>query len=360
MNRYPVSGGDDLSQSLNYLLSGPASSGQNFEGTAEVGLPALVRPNQIFPEAQTYLTGQQVAPTTVNRYTGFPAGTLYYPQWVTLPGGLAITNITPVAPTGKLITVDFSTATGVLNASEAPFCQGQVVTITGVTPSAYDGVYTVVDCGETDFGALPTTLTLQAAAPQTWPTYTSGGALTINSDFTGLQTQIFSLGLAASVNVTGPTDRVFISTQLTAEVYSYTKFTTVADYQPTVDFVLLRYRAIEPTTLPDSLGPIGSWGILDPGPAPMISDGYRWAYDQTLVSASYALDWESLGVEVKTTNIGTNIINTIIDSPGLGYFKYVLAARAENYIDVANDDYVLVLGAHTTGVRSITAQTIKR
>lgn len=353
MAQYPIEDGKDLVDAVNYLLSGPTSIGQNFQGVSAVGLPTLIIDNMLAPEAQTYFTGLQ-QPTVVNRYKEFllPAD-FYYPLWSTLPGGLAVTNIVPTAPTSDKITITITPGT-VTNETQSPLCVGQTIVLSGVNPAGFDGTYVVVNCGETDSGPLPNTAILQAAASQTWPAYVSGGVAEINPGSFSITPLQFDLGLRAEVTVTGPTDRVFVSAQVSLDVYTYTKFVGVLAYQPLIYFNINRYKAIKPSALPNTVAPIVAGNNF-------IYNGYEWTGDGGLISVPYAINWDTLGTQVYTNAVGLKIFNNIIDTPGIGQYLYTLQIESPNYRDTApNTGCILVVGARTYDLRSFTAQVIKQ
>lgn len=353
MAQYPIDNNEDLFDAVNYLLSGPTSRGQNFEGVSAVGLPTLIIDDMLSPEAQTYFTGLQ-APATVNRYKEFllPAD-FYYPIWSTLPGGLTVTNIVPTAPTSDKITITITPGL-VPEETQSPLCVGQTIVLSGVTPAGFNGTYVVVDCGETDSAPLPNTAVLQAAASQTWPAYVSGGIAEINPNSYSITPLQFDLGLRAEVTVTGPTDRVFVSAQVSLDVYTYTLFDAVASYQPLIYFNINRYKAIKPSSLPNTIGPIVAGSNF-------IYNGYEWTGDGGLISVPYAIDWDLLGTQVYTNQVGLKVFNNIIDQPGIGQYLYALQIESPNYRDPAPDTgCVLVVGARTYDLRSFTAQVIKQ
>ena len=358
MSQYPVDSTDGVLEAVNYLLSGPTGLGQNFEGVSAVGLDADTSADLFFIPVQTWFTGlPYFGPLSFRESIEQPGSQddpadpldpeVYYPIWNTLPGGLAITAITAVTPTGRDITVSVTLGT-LNNESQSPWANGQVVVLTGITPSSLNGTYTVVNF-ITATETFPTTdVTLRSDTSQTWTAYTSGGVLSIN-DFTLTKDQFFPTGNQAVVTVTGPTDRVFVSSQASAlSVYTYTKFDAVLSYTPKVKLQINRYRAIEKTALPDSVDF-------------QYYQGYEWQFDKSIVSLSKIIDWDAIGSEVKVNSYGDIIYNNVIDSPGIGLYLYAFQIAQEAERDASPDTgAVLIVGANTTGVRSFTAQVIKR
>ena len=358
MSQYPIDTGSNLVEAVNYLLSGPQSIGQNFEGVSAVGLDADTSADLFFIPVQTWFTGlPYFGPLSFRTELEQPGSqddpadpldtNVYYPIWNTLPGGLAVTAITPVTATGRDITVTV-TLGSLVNESQSPWANGQVVVLSGITPSTYDGTYNVVDFITATETFPSTVVTLRSDTSQTWAAYTSGGVLSIN-DFTNTVDQRFPTGNQAVVTVTGPTDRVFISSQASAlSVYTYTKFDAVTAYTPKVKLQINRYRAIETTTLPDSVDF-------------QYYQGFEWQFDKSIVSLSKIIDWDAIGSEVKVNSYGDIIYNNVIDNPGIGLYLYAFQIAQEAERDASPDTgAVLIVGAKTTGVRSFTAQVIKR
>lgn len=358
MSQYPVDSNEGVLEAVNYLLSGPTGLGQNFEGVSAVGYDADTSADLFFIPVQTWFTGLPYFGPISFRNSEDSPGTqddpadpldpeVYYPIWNTLPGGLAITAITAVTPTGRDITVTVTLGT-LNNESAAPWTNGQVVVLSGITPSTYDGTYTVVDFDPSGATYPTTDVILRSDTSQTWAAYTSGGVLSIN-DFTNTIDQRFPTGNQAVVTVTGPTDRVFVSSQASAlSVYTYTKFDAIASYTPKVKLQINRYKAIEKTALPDSVDF-------------QYYQGYEWQFDKSIVSLSKIIDWDAIGSEVKVNSYGDIIYNNVIDSPGIGLYLYAFQIAQEAERDASPDTgAILIVGAKTTGVRSFTAQVIKR
>lgn len=358
MSQYPVDTTDNLVEAVNYLLSGPVGSGQNFEGVSAVGLDSPTSAELFFIPVQTWYTGLPYYGPLSFRPSIEQPGTqddpadpldpnVYYPIWNTLPGGLAITAITPVTATGRDITVTV-TLGSLNNESSSPWTNGQIVVLSGITPSSYNGTYTVVNFIPATETFPSTTVTLRSSISQTWASYTSGGVLTIN-DFTNTVNQYFPTGLQAVVTVNGPTDRVFVSSQSGAlSVYTYTKFVSIAAFTPKIKLQVNRYRAIATTTLPDSIDF-------------KYYQGFEWKLDKTVVNLEKVIAWDSIGSEVKVNNYGDIIYNNVIDSPGIGHYLYAFQIAQSAERDVSpNTGAQLIVGAKTTGVRSFTAQVIKR
>jgi hypothetical protein len=359
MSQYPVDSTDGVLEAVNYLLSGPTGLGQNFEGVSAVGLDADTSADLFFIPVQTWFTGlPYFGPISFRNSEDSPGSQddpadpldpeVYYPIWNTLPGGLAITAITAVTATGRDITVTVTLGT-LNNESAAPWTNGQQVVLSGITPTSLNGTYTVVDYDISTLTSPYDTVTLRSATSQTWAAYTSGGVLSINDTFTQSKEQLFPTGNQAVVTVTGPTDRVFVSSQASAvSVYTYTKFDAIASYTPKIKLQINRYKAIATTTLPDNINF-------------QYYQGYVWQFDKTIVDLRKIISWDAIGSEVKVNSYGDIIYNNVIDSPGIGLYLYAFQIGQDAERDASPDTgAILIVGAKTTGVRSFTAQVIKR
>lgn len=355
MSQFPLDTKSDMVEAVNYLLSGPTGSGQNFQGVSAVGIDAIT--SGPATPVQTYYTGMPydgffgVRPPEENPGTQdatsdplLPAD-LYYPIWNTLPGGLPITAIAPATATGRdiLITVTLGT---LVNESLGPWADGQQVVITGAAEADYNRTYTVVNY-DAIIGPYDS-VTLRSTENVTWPVYTAGGVASIN-DFVLAKEQSFLTGNQAIVAVDGPGSRVFVSSQ-SGEliVYTYTKFVDILSEEPIIKFQINRYRAIAATTLPDSID--GRY-----------YQGYEWTFDKTLVNLKKPISWDALGTQVYANPFTDVIYNNIIDAPSVGLYLYAFQIAQTAQRDAApSDGAQLIVGARTTGVRSFTAQVIKQ
>ena len=265
MAQYPIESGDQgaISEGLNYLLSGPAGLGQNFDGFSDYN-PA-------------YLTGTFRAPFTVP-ITTTPPPTLYVAP-------IAIGNITvPVNP-GAIIDVTYaSTQTPV------PFAQGDSVVISGVTPSFYDDDYNRSVLEPTSTGVL-----LQYRRDETWPAYVSGG--TIGKNASNIDN---STDCNGRVTVYGPTDKVFLSAQLNLD-FTY-DCTTASEWD--IRIKIDRYAGFPTTTAGDNeflfdLDTVGN---------PVVSEQVTH-YSESTAGTSGNVEY---------------IFTTVLDQPGFGYYWYIL------------------------------------
>jgi hypothetical protein len=181
--KYPVETSDQegIVDAVNYLLSGPAGLGQNFQGFSSY-TPAYVRPST----RQPFM---------------LPIDTTLIPTWAF---AWTITNITLVGsnPT-QYLQIDF-TPSVVL--TDPPFQYGDRVYVTGCTPSFYDDRYTVLS-------STTSSVTVFLTKDYTWPTFVSGG--TVGRDWYDVST---STDCNARVTVLGPTDQVFVTAQLLLDI----------------------------------------------------------------------------------------------------------------------------------------------
>jgi hypothetical protein len=373
MSQYPLDNNSDIVESVNYLLSGPTSIGQNFEGMSAVGVSVQYGVNLgVTATTQTYLTGMPIlGPSSVPVSDPPAVGARYnqpgtvdnqgqtsndaYPIWNTFPAGLTITNIVPVSATGREITVTFNVfGTGITGASGNPFVLGQQVVLSGITPSSFNGTYTVKIQPE-PFTAGQVVLIQDVA--ETWGTYTSGGVIKLN-DYALFTSQKFFTGNQAIVTVTGPTDRVFISSQMNNLIlYTYTNFQVSEEgfFGVEVFLEINRYRAVQKTTLPDA----GASAIYAQGGTAY--DGYLWEFDASVVSVGTPIISSGpASTAVDSNDFGDVIYNNVIDNPGIGTYLYAFQISSDAYRDTSYPITQLIVGAKTTGVRSFTAQAIKR
>jgi len=272
MSQFPVEDTVGMLEGINYLLSGPAGLGQNFQGFSDY--------------RNAFLTGTTRAPFST---TAAPGPSLYVAP-------INIDNITPqgASPT-RYIEIDFTSA----GLSDPPFSAGDTVTISGVTDDAsgevYDGTYgrSVVSCTNT-------TLILQTNKAYTWSVYISGG--TVEKDQTNTNN---STDCNAKVTVYGPTDRVFVTAQLNL-AFTYT-CTTASEWD--IRIKINRYRG-EPTQTPND-----NDYLFDLDVNPLVSEQVTHYSESTSGTAS--------NVEY--------IFTTVLDQPSFGYYWYILDVDFNTY-----------------------------
>ena len=290
-----------INDALNYLLSGPAGLGQNFEGFGAY-LPAYLRPS-----------GKQPWSLPIT-------STLNTSIYLSLP----ISNITPVGGNpSALLTVTFATPQ-----PTPPFQFGDIIDIIGVVETGSDQSLNgkediVYSCTTTeavigysgDFPAF------------TWNTYVSGG--TIGRDYMHFE---LDTDCNAHVTVTGATTQVFISAQLNL-AWDYT-CNVESDYDIAIS--IYRRRGFPSTT---------------PGSKEYLFD------NPVLVSEKTYTRHVTFGTG--NDNLEA-IFTTVLDGPNLdfGYYWYQLAVQF-NTTSLA-PPYDVEIGQVTTGLRSLTAQVIKQ
>jgi hypothetical protein len=199
-----------------------------------------------------------------------------------------------------------------------PFRAGQRVNVANVTPSYYDASgYLVLTCSTTTFQT-------QDSSVYPYPAYTSGGDVSLdNTD------SLNSTDANARVTVQGPTEIVFISSQLQLDV----DVNVVNPGTLTVSVQVNRYRGFVDTRNP---------GAVD----------YLFNYDETV---SEQINTYSVTTATTTINAGQNIFTTVLDQPSFGYYWYI----AE--VDITVSDIADVQPTTVTaGLRSLTAQVIKQ
>jgi hypothetical protein len=310
MSQYPVENEAGVYEAINYLLSGPAGLGQNFEGFATF-VPA-------------YITGTFRAPFTVPITTSPP------PTWYVAP--ISISDIQPVDPdpiTGETPTIEVTFASA---QASPPFLLGDTVVIADVTDDGsgeiYDGRYarSVVYCD--------TTKVVIQYFDSVWSTYISGGDISKNNSNTNSSTDC-----NARVTVYGPTDQVFVSAQLNLDV-AYT-CSEASEFQVAVR--INRYQGFIDTTDLNT---------------PIANRDYLFDFDETVSQKVYSFSVSTSGTESLEA-----IFTTVLDRPSFGYYWYILEV---DFITKTNDDPPVPLPGDAqpdvleVGLRSLTAQVIKQ
>lgn len=185
MAKYPVEQGDPngLLESVNYLLSGPAGSGQNFQGFSDYN-PVYIRP-------------------TFRQPFTLPVDTTLDAAWYL---ELTITNIVPVTPLpSNQFTVTFTPPVPYTN---PPFQFGDKLQITGVVDTGGGETYNYTTGSYTVLSSTTTTVTLFTQGNYNWNTYVSGGVV-----YRNYTNNTISTDCNAKVTVLGPQDRVFVTAQ---------------------------------------------------------------------------------------------------------------------------------------------------
>jgi len=227
-----------------------------------------------------------------------------------------------------------------INPTLQPFAVGQYVTVSGVTPSGYNADYTITDVTEVFPSAseyVEYTLTLYNPDLATLAAYTSGGILswTVGTSSIVANNDGMFTGLEAIVTVTGPTDRVFLSAQLSINplYYDISAFPLAGSLTANI----VRYKSTEKTTLPDGASVTKPQGLF------IAYKGYLWFKDDVPLIIEYVFN--------KTNPTKQDVIlNNVIENPGIGYYWYVVSIQPNQY----TAGYIL------SGLRSFTAQVIKQ
>ena len=295
MSQYPVEKGNGVLEAVNYLLSGPAGLGQNFAGFSAYE-PA-------------YLTGTFRAP-----YAVATTATTNPPSWYVPP--INISTVTPLnVIDGKTQYLEWTFATA---QPLPPFRVGSNPIASGFNPASfYDGdTGRVITC---------TTTSMITGYRQTYevPAVVTPG--TVEYDNSDART---STDANARVTVTGPTEQVFISSQL-ALTSGYT-CTTTSTFQVAVE--INRYEGFVDRN---------NQGAVD----------YLFDLDATVSEQVTTYTVEPGSGSVFT---GQNIFTTVLDQPSFGYYWYIAEVKWNN---TSGD---VVPQVQTVGLRSLTAQVIKQ
>jgi hypothetical protein len=292
MAQYPVEDEAGLYEAVNYLLSGPSGLGQNFSGFSSY--------------TPVYLTGTFRAPFVVSTSTTAP-------NWYVAP--ISISNITRQnVIDGKTRNLEWTFTTP---QAAPPFRPGQRIIAENITPSYYDSGYVVLTCSTTTFQT-------QDNKVYPYPAYTSGGDVYFDNTDTDTSTDA-----NARVTVQGPTEIVFISSQLQLDI----GVNVVNTGTVTAAVKINRYRGSVDT---------GSPGAVD----------YLFNFDKTVSEQT-----NTYAVTTTTTSInaGQNIFTTVLDQPSFGYYWYIAEVNILTS-DIADVQPTAV----TLGLRSLTAQVIKQ
>ena len=374
MSKFPVTSSDDAGvvSALNYLLSGPAGLGQNFEGFSNYNagyLSGAVRPP--FTKLEfTYTSYGVVGETTivvgdnnglvvgmkVSGY-GISASTFILSIGVLTTDGsiISLSNANTVniqnvlnfrvenhpwlyqAPIGlagseMLDSVTYKYLFGSVYIGTpdrlTPFYIGQPITISGVTNSVYNQTFTpigVVEC-------TTTYVICRSDTPITVVGNSSGGVASFN--VTVLPTDPFpakynfintdSNGVAT---VNNGTDRVFIAAQLTNVITTYATVPSILAYS-----VFINRYTLTPSN-----------DINNPS--------YIVTYDKTLTGK---LTFISVSAGTNDSQEYENIFTTVIDTPTIGYYWYIVDVA----FNTTSGDSVVI--NNTLGLRSLTTQVVKQ
>lgn len=295
---YPVTNStSDILDGLNYALSGPGGLGQNFAGftTYEPG----------------YLTGNFRTP-----FSEPSSSTKLYVAPINLSNAQQLDS--------RTIKYTFTTAQ-----ATPPFAVGNGLTVTGISPSNWNSASlkaagtSINQIGVIECTTTYVTVRTVAEITVALPAYVSGGAISYSS-----MDVLNSTDCDVRVTVLGGQERVFISAQLD-QLISYTASAT-ADLTVYVDITrYTAYKNYDPTN-PDF--------VFD-DPVTITEK----VYEYTGLTGSGTLD------------LIETVFTTALDSPGPGYFRYIVEVYFETF-GATTDIYVTT---DELRLRSITAQVIK-
>lgn len=311
MSQYPVESNEQLFQAVNYLLSGPGGLGQNFAGFSAF--------QPLDPADYEYLTGNFRIP-----FVQVGAAELYVAP-VNISGAVQLDD--------RTIQYTFASAQ-----PSPPFSLGNGITITGIVPASFN----TSDLADAGFGTnqigviecTTTTVTLRTRAPITTPlgTYVSGGTASYRTTENTNNSFYNSTDCNARVTVTGGTDRIFISAQITQTI-SYEVLSGPADLSV---WVAVRRYVGFPNS--DPVNPDYTFELDNPG-----ANISRKIYTFPALSGTGTLP------EIET------VFSTVIDQPPSGYYWYILEVLFE-YPDDGTDIQVT---EDQLGLRSLSAQVVK-
>lgn len=315
MSQFPIELDDKqaTSDAVNYLLSGPGGLGQNF-----AGFSAYLSTD---PADYEYLTGNFRLP-----FSQVGIANLYVPP-------ISISNAEQLD--NRTIKYYFAGAP----LASVPFSPGAALTITGITPSTYNssslraagypiGQIGVVQCTDS-FVIVRTRNNITTPLG----TYVSGGSATYRLTENPSDSFYNSTDCNARVTVTGGTDRVFISAQMTQTI-SYEVLNGPTDL--TMWVAVRRYRGF-PNNNP--VNPDFLFDLDNPG-----STVARSIYTFPGLTGTGTLD----PVE--------SVFATIVDRPSPGYFWYIL----EVLFEYPDDGTEIQVTSDLLGLRSLSAQVVKQ
>jgi hypothetical protein len=301
MSQYPVQDEAGLYEAVNYLLSGPSGLGQNFNGFSSY--------------QPVYLTGTFRQP-----YSVVTTATTNPPLWYVAP--IAINSVTSLnVVNGQTANLQWTFTTP---QATPPFNVGLTVRGRGFVDTSSAGDFFDGSQGYV-LSCSTTSVITQFSNAYSIPTITSYGTLRFDNNDV-----VTSSDANARVTVQGPTELVFISSQLglTVGVHSSTSTGSVA-----VSVQINRYSGSI-----DTSGP----GAVD----------YLFNFDKTV---SEQVNTYAVTTATTTINAGQNIFTTVLDTPGFGYYWYI----AEVTVTSSDITYIQPTTV-TAGLRSLTVQVIKQ
>ena len=385
MSSYPLSTGDNagLMNAVNYLLSGPAGLGQNFQGFSDYSLGHMTG-NERSPFTQlgyTYIAYGNIGENTIvvpnnngltigMRVRGY--GIASYPS---NPSTTTIVSIGELTVDGSIITlsanninninniVSFSQITKPytyqaplsLSTSEmldsrtykftfstpyttsdtdrvVPFTVGQAIVVSGVSDSSYNQIFSPIGVTE----CTTTYVIARTLNDNTIVSNSSGGtvsfSITTNSVSTyPAQFNFIHTDCNGFASVNSGTDRVFITSQLN------NRFGVSSDSSGVINMSLFinRYVVTKSTD-------INSPGLI-------------YNFDKTLTGKIYSYSITS-GFQTLPNSVDyiETIFATVIDTPPIGYYWYCLDVA---YNGSTSTTQVIL---NDIGLRSLSSQVVKQ
>jgi len=300
MAKFPVEYSDQegVVDAVNYLLSGPAGLGQNFDGYSTYE-PAYLRPSLKRPWS-----------LDIN-------STLNPSVYLNIP----ISNAAPVGGNpSQFVTFTFATPQ-----ATAPFQYGDKLEVYDVVSTGPGESYNFSN-GYIVYSSTTTEVTIVTSSTFTWQTYVSGGW--VGRDYLGFPITTDCYG---TITVQGATDRVFVSAQLDIN-WEYVTDGTAYD----VVVSIVRDRGFQSQT---------------PG-----SNEYLFA-DTVLISEK---TFPFTTVAGSGTDNLEAIFTTVLDGPNLlfAYYRYYIIVQFN--VSGTSPTYATTIGKVTMGLRSLVAQVIKQ
>jgi hypothetical protein len=388
MSSYPLSTGDNagLMNAVNYLLSGPAALGQNFQGFSDYNLGHITG-NQRTPFTQlsyTYIaygnSGENtiVVPDNSGLLVGMRVRGPGIASYPTSPSTTTIVSIGELTVDGSIITLSanninsvnnivvftqttkpytyqsplslstaemldsrtykytFSTPYTTIDTDRVvPFSVGQAIVVSGVTNSAYNLTFSpigVVEC-------TTTYVIARTLDDNTIVSNSSGGSVTFSITTNTASTypakyNYIHTDCNGFARVDSGTDRVFISAQLN------NRFGVNSDISGTMNVLVVINRYIVTKS-------------TDPN-----SPANVYTYDKTLTGKAYSYSiipgFQEIPGPINSGNYVETIFTTVIDVPPIGYYWYVLDIAyngTTTTMQVVYDDLNL---------RSLSSQVVKQ
>jgi len=301
MAQFPVSDQQGILDGLNYVLSGPQGTGQNFAG---------------FTSSDLYdLTGNYRQPFALLNTSSDQ-----------LP--LISLNVAPIAlSTSEMLDGRTWKFTFASPQPQPPFINGQPIEVSGVNVD-YNGQYSpigVISC-TTDYVIARTGNSYDIVSPATGGTVAFNIQPYVDPDTGEWIAPRVSTDCNGKVTVTNATDRVFISTQLNNQIWIDPLVLGTSTYRVELN----RY-------------------IGEPNNDP-VNPEYVFTLDATIAYKNTTLDNSAggnLNYDCET------IFTSIMDQPPKGYYWYILEIKF-----IPNGTPVTVTNC-LLGLRSFTAQVVK-